>query len=424
MIEVVRPESIGLCSNRLQRIDQWLQQQIDAQRLAGASVLVGRRGAVGYLGYAGVREVGGDAAFDADTVVRIYSMTKPVTSVAAMMLYEQGCFQLDDPVAAYLPEFADMEVWTGGAIDNCVAADQPITIQHLMTHTAGLTYGFMQANPVDARYREAQIEFPGRGGTLAELVTRLADIPLIAQPGSAWNYSVATDVLGRLVEVWSGQSLADYFEQHILQPLGMHETAFRVADNLRQRFAACYTPLRGGGMASVAATSPKDDASKRGGLKLMDSGADSRFLDDTELYSGGGGLTATLGDYARFCQMLLNGGTLAGQRLLSPTTVHYMRQNHLPDNRDMAAMGQPQWSETSYDGIGFGLGFAVVLDPVKAQIITSPGEHHWGGAASTFFWIDPVQDLYCIFLTQLMPSSTYPIRRELRTRVYQAIIDI
>lgn len=423
MIEVVRPESVGLCSNRLQRIDQWLQQQIDAQRLAGASVLVGRRGSVGYLGHAGLREVGGAAAFDADTVVRIYSMTKPVTSVAAMMLYEQGCFQLDDPVAAYLPEFADMGVWTGGAIDNTVAANQPITIGHLLTHTAGLTYGFMQANPVDARYREAQIEFPGRGGTLAELVTRLADIPLIAQPGSAWNYSVATDVLGRLVEVWSGQSLADYFEQHILQPLGMHETAFRVADNLRDRFAACYTPLRGGGMASVAASRPSDDASQRGGLKLMDSGTDSRFLDATELYSGGGGLTATIGDYARFCQMLLNGGTLAGQRLLSPTTVHYMRQNHLPDNRDMAAMGQPQWSETSYDGIGFGLGFAVVLDPVKAQIITSPGEHHWGGAASTFFWIDPVQDLYCIFLTQLMPSSTYPIRRELRTRVYQAIID-
>ncbi|MFK7913346.1 MAG: serine hydrolase domain-containing protein [Pseudomonadales bacterium] len=424
MIEVVRPESIGLCSTRLQRIDHWLQQQIDAQRLAGASVLIGRRGAAGYLGQAGVREIGSAAAFDAETVVRIYSMTKPVTSVAAMMLYEQGCFQLDDPVALYLPEFANMQVWSSGAIDNTVAADQPITIKHLLTHTAGLTYGFMQANPVDARYRKEQIEFPGRGGTLAAMVTRLADIPLIAQPGSAWNYSVATDVLGRLVEVWSGCSLANYFATNILQPLGMHETAFRVADNLRDRFAACYTPLRGGGMASVAASNPSDDASQRGGLKLMDSGADSRFLDANELYSGGGGLTSTIGDYARFCQMLLNGGTLAGQRLLSPTTVHYMRQNHLPDNRDMAAMGQPQWSETSYDGIGFGLGFAVVLDPVKAQIITSPGEHHWGGAASTFFWVDPVQDLYCIFLTQLMPSSTYPVRRELRTRVYQAIIDL
>lgn len=423
MIEVVRPESLGLCSQRLQRIDHWLAEQIDAQKLAGASVLVGRRGSVGYLGHAGRRAVDAQAPFDADTVVRIYSMTKPVTSVAAMMLYEQGCYQFDDPIDRYLPEFRNMQVWTGGAIDNTVPADQAITVKHLLTHTAGLTYGFMQANPVDAWYRKARIEFPGRGGTLAELVERLADIPLIAQPGSAWNYSVATDVLGRLVEIWSGTSLAAYFDTHILQPLGMHETAFCVSPSLRDRLAACYTPLNGGGMASVAASQPDTNAAARGGLKLMDSGADSRFLEPTELYSGGGGLTSTIGDYARFCQMLMNGGVLEGQRLLSPTTVHHMRRNHLPDNRDMAAMGQPLWSETSYDGIGFGLGFAVVIDPVKAHIITSPGEHHWGGAASTFFWLDPVQDLYCIFLTQLMPSSTYPVRRELRTRVYQSIID-
>ncbi|MGI9323787.1 MAG: serine hydrolase domain-containing protein [Pseudomonadales bacterium] len=423
MLEVVRPESVGLCSKRLQRVDQWLQVQIEQERLAGASVLISRRGSIAHLQHAGLRQLEHPEPFDQSTVVRIYSMTKPITSVAAMMLYEAGCFQLDDPIAKYLPEFSDPQVWQGGAVDNVAAVQTPISVRHLLTHTSGLTYGFMQSNPVDARYREEQIEFPGRGGTLASLVERLAQLPLICEPGSAWNYSVSTDVLGRLVEVWSGESLADYFQAQIFTPLNMSETGFHVESALQERFSACYAPKTGGGLSGIGAKARNEDVAVRGGLKLQDRRTDSRFLQPTRLYSGGGGLTSTIGDYAKFCQMLMNGGALGGARLLSPTTVRYMRQNHLPENRDMAAMGQPVWSETSYDGIGFGLGFAVVLDPIKAQIITSVGEHHWGGAASTFFWLDPEQDLYVIFLTQLMPSSTYPIRRELRTRVYQSIID-
>lgn len=425
MIDTIEPGQAGLSSERLRRVTDWLQSQVDRERLAGASVLIGRRGSAAFFSSAGLADREEPRPFRDDTIVRVYSMTKPVTTVAAMMLYEAGCFQLDDPVARYLPEFADTRVWAGGTADadDTLPMATPMTVRHLMTHTSGLTYGFMQANVVDARYRSEGIEFPGDAGGLAELVERLAGLPLICQPGSEWNYSVSTDVLGRLVEVWSGSSLAQFFHDRIFAPLGMHDTGFSVAPENHPRFAALYAPASGGDMSSVGRAPANPGTPQRGGLKLQDPARGSRFLEPTRLYSGGGGLTSCMADYARFCQMLLNIGELDGTRLLSPKTVKYMRVNHLPDNRDMAAMGQPVWSETSYDGIGFGLGFAVVLDPVKAQIITSVGEHHWGGAASTFFWIDPQEELYTVFLTQLMPSSTYPIRRELRTLVYQALID-
>ena len=240
-----------------------------------------------------------------------------------------------------------------------------MTVRHLMTHTSGLTYGFMQTNVVDAAYREADIEFPGTAATLEELVKRVAALPLICQPGSGWNYSVSTDVLGRLIEVWSGQTLAEFFSEELLKPLRMVDTGFHVDEDNHSRFAALYAPLTGGDMSSVGKAQAADDPSARGGLKLQESSVGSRFLSPTELYSGGGGLTSTLSDYGRFCQMLLNEGELDGARILGRKTVQYMRLNHLPDNRDMAAMGQPVWSETSYDGIGFGLGFAVVIDPVN-----------------------------------------------------------
>ncbi len=425
-LDVCEPGTVGLSSQRLERVTQWLNEQVDGGRLAGAGVLVGRRGKVGYFETAGHADRESKTPFSRNTLVRIFSMTKPITTVAAMMLYEQGAFQLDDPIARFLPAFADTGVWLGGDADlaSTVRVNRPITVRHLMTHTSGLTYGFMHTNVVDAAYRDNGIEFPGAGGELAGWIDRLAELPLIAQPGSQWNYSVATDVLGRLVEVWSGMSLAEYFEQAIFNPLGMTDTGFHVATEHHHRFASLYAPERGGDMSSVAATRTAGlDAAQRGGLRLMESSVSSRYLQPAVLYSGGGGLVGSMGDYARFCQMLLNGGELDGNRLLSPVTVAYMRRNQLPEGRDMAAMGQPVWSETSYDGIGFGLGWAVVLDPVKAHIVTSEGEHHWGGAASTFFWLDPTQDLYAVFFTQLMPSSTYPIRRELRTRVYQAIID-
>ena len=387
MLEHGIPEELGLSSSRLDRVTDWLNQQVESERLAGASTMICRNGRIGYLESAGQSDLENGKPFDASTIVRIFSMTKPITSVAAMMLYEEGRYQLDDPVAKYLPEFTDTKVWKGeGSLENVEDQISPMLVKHLFMHTSGLTYGFMNANVVDQEHRNQKIEFPGTAGTLEELVKRLAGIPLIAQPGTRWNYSVSTDVLGRLVEVWSGLSLEAFFKKRILEPLGMHDTGFS-------------------------------------GLKLQEPAATSRYLKPTKLFSGGGGLTGTIGDYARFCQMLLNGGELDGERLLSPITVNYMRSNQLPDNADMAAMGQPVWSETSYDGIGFGLGFAVVIDPPKASIITSVGEHHWGGAASTFFWIDPQEDLFVVFFTQLMPSSTYPIRRELRTRVYQAIVE-
>tara|TARA_B100000900_G_scaffold295997_1_gene254566 strand:+ start:3083 stop:4360 length:1278 start_codon:yes stop_codon:yes gene_type:complete len=425
MLERVNPSRLGLSEDRLQRVSDWLEQQISSQRLAGASVLIGRRGDIGYVRTAGMADIERAKPFREDTIVRIFSMTKPITSVAAMMLYEQGCFQLDEPVAKYLPEFARTQVWKGGdhALSEVEPQSSPMLIKHLFTHTSGLTYGFMHTNVVDAEYRARDLEFRGKAATLAQWVEELAAVPLICQPGTQWNYSVAIDVLGRLVEVWSGQGLAEFFQERIFAPLGMSDTAFAVAAENQSRFAALYSPSSGGDMRSVGKKSAPTAEQPRGGLKQMESSAQSEYFSEPTLCSGGGGLTGTLGDYAKFCQMLLNGGELDGERLLSPTTVNYMRINQLPEGRDMAAMGQPVWSETSYDGIGFGLGFAVVIDPPKASIITSKGEHHWGGAASTFFWIDPTEDLFVVFLTQLMPSSTYPIRRELRTRVYQAIVE-
>ncbi|MCP5184945.1 MAG: beta-lactamase family protein [Pseudomonadales bacterium] len=413
----------GFSATRLERLYEWLVQQTRSNRLAGASVLVARRGTPAFFEATGMAELETGKPFRKDTIVRIYSMTKAVTTVAAMICYEQGCFQLDDPVARYLPAFADTPVWRGGALDDVESQTSPMTVRHLMTHTSGLTYGFMQTNVVDAAYRAAGIEFPGAGGTLAEWVDRLAALPLICQPGAQWNYSVSSDVLGRLVEVWSGQPLDVFLQANILAPLAMRDTGFHVAPANHGRLAACYAPTSGASMANVGARAKGPATPRPPGLKLQEASAVSRFRAPTTLFSGGGGLTGTITDYGRFCQMLLNRGELDGARILGRKTVEFMRLNQLPDNRDMAAMGQPVWSETSYEGIGFGLGFAVVLDPVKAHIITSPGEHHWGGAASTFFWIDPAEDLFVVFFTQLMPSSTYPIRRELRTRVYQAIVD-
>ena len=447
------PEQLGLDSARLRRLEEWLEQQVSQNRVAGASVLVARHGSTALFKSAGLARIDSEHAsatpFARDTLVRLYSMTKPVTTVAAMMLYELGYFQLDDPVAWYLPEFADTAVWNGNVPTGAEDADAilkqvepqhaPFTVRQLMTHTAGLTYSFMQATPVDRYYREHDLNFPGSSSPLDELVTRLAKAPLLCQPGTQWNYSASTDVLGRLVEVWSGLSLDQFFSQHIFAPLQMHDTGFHVETGKQARFADLMGPAAGGDLGGIggagAGVTPDEDPSKlstaRAAAKgfhhappvILEPGAVSSFLQAPPLLSGGGGLTGSIDDFARFTQMLLNGGELDERRLLSSKTVDFMRQNHLPGNVDMAAMGQAVWSETSYQGIGFGLGFAVVLDPVEAQMITSAGEYHWGGAASTFFWIDPVEDLSVILLTQLYPSSTYPIRRELRTALYQAIAD-
>lgn len=448
------PRQSGFDTDRLARVGRWLEAQVASNRLAGGSVLVGRQGAEAYFhahGIAGFNTPSKDSpdpssttsslssrSFQRDTIVRLYSMTKPVTTVAALMLYEQGYFQLDDPIAWYLPAFADMRVWTGNGeltTEDDVqrhtnALESPITVRQLMNHTAGFTYGFMNATPVDRHYREQGLVFPGSPESLASLVDRLAQAPLLCQPGTRWNYSVATDILGRLVEVWSGQSLADYLHTQVFRPLGMDSTGFHVAEADASRFADLYGPAAGGDLGAIGSSSSSGTSSS--GLApqktmpleppiVLDVLASTSFLQPPELHSGGGGLVGSIDDYARFCQCLLNKGELDGVRLLGRKTVQFMSQNQLPGNRDMAAMGQAVWSESSYAGIGFGLGFAVVLDPVQAGVITSAGEHHWGGAASTFFWIDPVEQLYVIMLTQLYPSSSYPLRTELRTAVYQAL---
>ena len=417
-----KAEDVGMSTERLKRITSWLEAQVSSNRLAGCSALVARHGEIVYQQSAGQSDVEAGKTFTDDTIVRAFSMTKPITTVAAMMLYEEGAFQLDDPIARYLPEFLNTPVWAGGnaPLEDTSPQETPITVRQIMTHTSGLTYGFMQTNVVDAAYRKAGIGGPSHITNLQAWVKKAAEIPLVSQPGSQWNYSISTDVLGRLVEVWSDLSLEQFFHERIFAPLKMVDTGFHVREENRPRFSALYSPLSGDGMSSVA-KSGDPFAEKKTGIKLQESSDKSRYFEPAEIFSGGGGLVSTLADYGRFCQMLLNGGVLDEHRVLGRKTVEYMRTNQLPNNSDMAAMGQPVWSETSYDGIGFGLGFAVVLDPVKAHIITSVGEHHWGGAASTFFWIDPEEDLYVIFLTQLIPSSTYPIRRELRTRVYQAI---
>ncbi|MEJ6670786.1 MAG: serine hydrolase domain-containing protein [Pseudomonadales bacterium] len=419
-MERTKPESVGMSSERLTQVSAWLKAQVSSERLAGASLAIARRGQIVYQQTAGVSDQGTGQAFADDTIVRIFSMTKPITTVAAMMLYERGCFQLDHPVARYIPAFEQTQVWLGGDLTKTEPQTTRMTVRQLMTHTSGLTYGFMNQNVVDADYRTRGLD-QNKETLLADWVDELAEVPLICQPGTEWHYSVSTDVLGRLVEIWSGQSLAEFFEQEIFGPLGMQDTGFAVPEDQAHRFSSLYRPASGAVMG--AASPPVDPLKDRDpGLLLLDAVATSPYLRSPRFYSGGGGLVSTMGDYCRFCQMLMDGGILGQTRLLSPKTIEYMRLNQLPNGADLAAMGQAVWSETNYEGIGFGIGWAVVIDPVKANIVASVGEHHWGGAASTFFWLDPKEELFVVFLTQLLPSSTYPLRRELRAQVYQALL--
>lgn len=398
------PEDVGLSSERLERVEGWMRALVESGRLPGLSVTVARRGRTVWQRVHGLADVERGVAMTPETIVRIYSMTKPLTSVAAMMLYEEGRFQLDDPVSRFLPSFSSMRVAVGGNRHRIetVPATRDITFRDLLTHTSGLTYGFMEATLVDALYRERGIDFQTSGLSLGEVVDELARIPLLSQPGEEWNYSVATDVLGHLVAVISGEPFDAFLRERVLKRLGMAETDFFVREGQGHRFAANYA--RGAD----------------GRLQVIDDPRASRYLAPRGLCSGGGGLVSTAGDYMRFCRFVLNGGQLDGVRLLGRKTVELMTANHL--RGDMAEMGQPRFSESPYTGIGFGLGFSVMLDPAKAQILGTPGEVAWGGAASTAFWVDPREDMAVVLLTQLTPSSTYPIRRELRVLTYQAIV--
>jgi CubicO group peptidase (beta-lactamase class C family) len=399
------PEHVGLSSERLARIGPWMQALVADGKLAGVSALVLRRGEIVYDAATGYADRERGTPMRRDTLARIYSMTKPLTSAALMMLYEDGRFQLDDPIGNFLPYFRNMRVFAGGsrAKPETVPAIRDITLRDLLTHTSGLTYGFMDATAVDALYRESGVDFQTSEASLADVVEKVATLPLLAQPGAEWNYSISTDVIGHLIAVMSGQSFATFLQERVLDPLGMHDTGFYVPPEKLGRFAACY--VRG----------------NDGKPMLFDDPATSVFAKPRAIASGGGGLVGTAPDYLRFCRCMLNKGTLDGARLLGRKTVELMTSNHLPG--DLASMGQPRFSEASYEGIGFGLGFSVMLDPARAQILGSAGEYAWGGAASTAFWIDPREDMAVVLITQLLPSSTYPIRKQLRVLTYQAIID-
>ena len=404
----VEPGAAGFDAGRLARIDDHFGRYVDDGRLPGWLVLVARRGQIVHLSTCGQRDVEAAAPVELDTVWRIYSMTKPITSVAAMMLYEEGGFELKDPIARWLPAFADTKVYRSGSTVNPVleAQIEPIRVWHLLTHTSGLTYGFHHATPVDAMYRAGGYEWGAPGKlSLAEHCERWASFPLLFQPGSEWNYGVSTDVLGRLVEVVSGQPLDVFLRERIFEPLGMTETDFFVPEADHDRLAALYVP------------SPTTRRAVRADAMGQVAKAEPDFL------SGGGGLVSTAADYHRFTQMLLGGGQLDGVRLLGTRTLRYMASNHLPGGADLEAFGRPLFAETSFAGVGFGLGFSVVQSPVDNKVLSSAGELAWGGAASTAFWVDPTEEITALFLTQLLPSSTHPIRSQLKQLVYQALVD-
>jgi CubicO group peptidase (beta-lactamase class C family) len=402
------PDRVGFDADRLARIDRHFARYVDDGRLPGWQIAICRHGEVAHLSSYGQADIEAGRAVETDTLWRIYSMTKPITSVAVMMLYERGAFELTDPISKWIPEFADPRVYVAGPAAKAITvpATEPIRVWHLLTHTAGLTYGFHHIHVTDEIYRHAGLEWgPPRGADLAGAVAAWAAMPLAFNPGSEWLYSVATDVLGRLVEIWSGQSLDEFFASEIFGPLDMIDTGFFVPESEHSRLSALYAI--GPNMKEKVRHDAFGERCKK----------PPRFL------GGGGGLVSTSRDYTHFAQMLLRGGELDGVRLLSPRTVRYMSQNHLPGGADLETVGRPLFTETRYDGVGFGLGLAVTESPVAHKVLASPGESYWGGMASTAFWVDPIEDLTVVFMTQLMPSSTYPIRSQLRQLVYQALID-
>ncbi|OCK54271.1 serine hydrolase domain-containing protein [Bradyrhizobium sp. LMTR 3] len=419
MLAPASPESAGMSKAALDRLENHLKQRyIDAGRFPGTQLLIYRRGKVVHSSVQGFADLERKVPVKDDTIFRIYSMTKPLTSVAFMMLVEEGRVALDEPVHKYIPGWKNLGVFVAGTHPAFLTRppSRPMLIVDLLRHTSGLTYGFQQRSNVDAAYRENKIGEVIKAGTLQGMIDDLAKIPLEFSPGEAWNYSVATDVIGYLIGLISGKPFEQFLKERILDPLGMKDTDFFVPKDRAHRFAACYSADPQGGMTFHA-------TERKGTLTLQDDPATSSFLSPPSFISGGGGLCSTTADYLTFCRALLNGGELGGIRLLGPKTLKLMISNHLPGGVDLPAMSRSLFSEAAYNGIGFGLGFAVTMNPAQTLIAGSSGEFNWGGAATTSFFIDPVEELITIFMTQVLPSSAYPLRRELRTMVYAAITD-
>ena len=398
MLSVSDPRDLGFLPDRLERINTHIQSKyLDTGKLPHAALLIGRGDEIAHLWHSGVAD---------DAIFRIMSMTKPITSIAMMQLVEQGRIALSDPIAKYITEFKDLGVFVAGGGNTPFITRPPITpprVIDLMRHTAGFTYGFQERSNIDAAYRKDEVDHWAKHDN-DEFVAKLARIPLEFDPGTSWNYSVATDLCGIIVSRLSGMPLGDYFTANILGPLGMNETSFVVDADKAHRIPAAYS------------WHPTEK------MKLSDkAGTDSAWARRHKFQSGGGGLASTLADYHRFCRMLLNGGALDGNQVISPKTLDIMTANHLPGGGDLTRHSKSLFSEAEMAGTGFGLGFAQIIDPAATMTICSPGEYFWGGMYSTGFFIDPVEHIAMVFMTQLMPSSSYPIRREIKNMLYAAL---
>jgi CubicO group peptidase (beta-lactamase class C family) len=402
----VAPEEVGLDPRRLARLDAYLDGFVANGRHKGSLLVVTRGGRIAHVSHRGQRDAEAGLPVEPDTIWRIYSMTKPITSVAAMMLYEEGALSLFDPVAKFIPSFEDLRVYRHGmaAAPVTVRAAEPMLVWHLLTHTSGLTYGFQQANAVDEAYRAAGFFLdPPPEHDLASACDVWAGLPLLFEPGAEWNYSVSTDVVGRIVEVVSGQSLADFFAERIFEPLGMTDTGFSVSDADRPRMTALYA----------------HDAASATAVPYP--GVDVISAQRPKLLAGGHGLASTAADYHRFTQMLLRRGELDGARLLAPRTVDLMTANHLPGNATLTEFGRPLLDLACNEGYGFGLGLSPLVDPIAAKTLSVAGEYRWEGAAGTAFWVDPAADMTVLFFTQVLFGSD-DAWIGMRPLVYQALV--
>jgi CubicO group peptidase (beta-lactamase class C family) len=405
----VNAEKAGLDPNRLETISRHLMENyITPGKIAGCQVMVSRGGVPAYFRSFGQMDIERNKPMQEDTIFRIYSMTKPITSVALMMLFEEGRFQLNDPVSRFIPSWKGQRVWVAGDGDDMETREpaSPMTMRHVLSHTSGLTYGtglFPSEHPVDKFYDKLGVNRDA-GETIESFAQKLSTVPLRYDPGTQWCYSLATDVCGCLVEFISGVPFGQFLQERIFDPLGMTDTSFVVPEEKLDRLAANY----------------ERRADKT--LKLLDDPMNSLFANPNRFPSGGGGLASTTADYGRFCEMLRGGGQLEGQRIIGGRTLKLMHRNHLPNGTDLGSIAMGSFSETAYDGVGFGLGFASTLDDVAAGTIGA-GDYYWGGAASTIFWVDPVEDMFVIFMTQLMPSATFNFRGQIKNIIYGAIED-
>ena len=386
-------------------IESWAQELVQSKRLANAEITIYRHGETHQLKRFGTMDLEGQRPLPENTIFRIYSMTKPIIAAAIMMLREEGKLDLNDPASKFIPEFENTQVvrFENGKDVGRESAERNVTVHDLLTHTAGLTYGGPDYPPVSTGYKNAGVDFAAAYANLDEMVANVAGCPLYYQPGSRWIYSIANDILGRIIEVASEMTLDQFLQNRIFAPLGMVDTGFHVGPEKQSRFPSNFGY----------------DQNKN----LIDTsdGSNDRFLKSGTLLSGGGGLVSTSSDYMKFARMLLNKGSLDDVTILQPASVDLMTQNQLPG--DIPSMGCPEHSTMDMTGIGYGYGVAVIVDEQRASISCSNGDFGWGGVANTYFWVDPKQDMIVLFMSQLMPASDMPIRVKLRDLVYQSIID-